>query len=121
VCRRAQEKRVYLDPVATRSDQSRSGRAGGRWAVNRCSALGGSFDRKDKVAWIVALLAIGLMFVVLQDACEVMLLSRRVYRRVQLTRFYFDSAWTAWSGLAKLIPAGVRRERFPARGTRDPA
>ncbi len=48
----------------------------------------------------------------MQDAFEVMLLPRRVHRRVRLTRFYFDNAWTGWCWIAGRIPAGMRRERF---------
>ena len=62
--------------------------------------------------WIIALFAAALVLVVLQDAFEVMLLPRRVQRRVRLTRFYFDHAWTGWSWLAKCLPPGMRRERF---------
>jgi hypothetical protein len=40
--------------------------------------------------WIVAIVAVVLLIVVLQDAFEVMLLPRRVHRRFRLTRFYFD-------------------------------
>jgi hypothetical protein len=62
--------------------------------------------------WIIALFAVALVLVVLQDAFEVMLLPRRVHRHVRLTRFYFDHAWTGWSWLAIRLPAGMRRERF---------
>jgi ion channel len=62
--------------------------------------------------WIIALFAVALVLVVLQDAFEVMLLPRRVHRHVRLTRFYFDHAWTGWSWLANRLPAGMRRERF---------
>jgi Ion channel len=62
--------------------------------------------------WIVALFAVVVLLVVLQDAFEVMLLPRRVHRRVRLTRFYFLIAWAIWCRLASRIQAGVRRERF---------
>ena len=61
---------------------------------------------------LTILLALALFAVVLQDAFEVMLLPRRVHRRVRLTRFYFEAAWSAWTALARRVPAGARRERF---------
>jgi hypothetical protein len=50
--------------------------------------------------WIIALFAVALLLVVLQDAFEVKLLPRRVHRHVRLTRFYFAYVWSAWSWLA---------------------
>ncbi|WP_428487968.1 potassium channel family protein [Rhodopila sp.] len=63
-------------------------------------------------SWIAAILAVVILFVVLQDAFEVMLLPRRVDRRVRLTRYYFSAAWTVWRGLARCLSAGALRERF---------
>ena len=54
----------------------------------------------------VAALAVALLFFVLQDVFEVMLLPRRVQRRVRLVTFYYRVLWRAWTGLA---PAGPRR------------
>lgn len=59
-----------------------------------------------------AVLALILLFVVLQDAFEVILLPRRMQRRVMATRFYFIAGWALWRGLAGRVPAGLRRERF---------
>ncbi|MEO8925587.1 MAG: potassium channel family protein [Caulobacteraceae bacterium] len=58
--------------------------------------------------------AIGLVVfgVVLQDAFEVMLLPRRVKRRWRLTRYFFRWTWLLWAALARVVPAGGRRERF---------
>jgi voltage-gated potassium channel Kch len=61
---------------------------------------------------IAAILAVGALGVVLQDAFEVMLLPRRVHRQIRLTRFYFKATWAAWSTWALLLPSGQRRERF---------
>lgn len=61
---------------------------------------------------IVAALALCLLGAVLQDAFEVMLLPRRVYRRIRLTRFFFRTAWTVWGALADRIRDDTTRERF---------
>nr|WP_321986207.1 potassium channel family protein [uncultured Lichenicoccus sp.] len=58
----------------------------------------------------VALLALVLLAVVLQDAFEVMLLPRRVYRRIRLVRYYFRGGWAIWSWMAGRMQAGIRRE-----------
>ena len=62
--------------------------------------------------WIVALFAVAILIIVLQDAFEVMLLPRRVTRHVRLTRFYFEHAWALWGWLARWKTPGVGRERF---------
>ncbi len=56
--------------------------------------------------------ALALLAVLLQDAFEVMLLPRRVQRRVRFMRIFFRSAWWAWTGMARRVPAGRRRESF---------
>ena len=64
------------------------------------------------ISAIIAILAVLLLAIVLQDAFEVMLLPRRVQREVRLTRIYFRAGWAIWSFLAQRLPAGNRRERF---------
>ena len=61
---------------------------------------------------IVALAATCLLFIVLQDAFEVMLLPRRVQRKLRLMRVYFRLTWAVWRGLASRHPPGPGRERF---------
>ncbi len=61
---------------------------------------------------LAALAGVALLFVILQDAFEVMLLPRRVQRSVRFVRLYFRSFWAAWSRLGVSLPAGTRRERF---------
>ena len=61
---------------------------------------------------VVTLLALVLLGVVLQDAFEVMLLPRRVYRRIRLMRYYFEVGWAAWSAVAGRLRAGSGREHF---------
>ncbi len=61
---------------------------------------------------LAGLMALCLLFLVLQDAFEVMLLPRRVHRRLRLMRLYFQVTWSGWSWLARRIPSGAGRERF---------
>ena len=56
------------------------------------------------------LLGVLLLFVVLQDAFEVMLLPRRVQRRMRFVRFYFRRTWRLFAALARNLPQGARRE-----------
>ncbi len=52
------------------------------------------------------------MALVLHDAFEVMLLPRRVARRVRLSGAYFRLAWAGWTGIARHVPSGPRREAW---------
>ena len=61
---------------------------------------------------LTTLLALLLLFLILQDAFEVMLLPRRVARRLRLVRVFFRLGWSVWSGLAARIPPGPGRERL---------
>lgn len=61
---------------------------------------------------LAIVLALVLLAVTAQDAFEVMLLPRRVYRRVRLARLYFRSAWSAWIWVADRSFAGARKIRF---------
>ncbi len=53
-----------------------------------------------------------LLFVVLWDAFETVVLPRRVTRRVRLTRLFYRSTWLPWLAVARLIPSGKRRESY---------
>ncbi len=61
---------------------------------------------------LVALIGLGLLLLVLQDAFEVMLLPRRVQRKLRLMRLYFRTVWRTWTWFARRVPAGAERERF---------
>ena len=110
-CPVAAVRRQHLPHRAVRRD-------GAVGVAPQAEAAWGEFGRARRglgalpLNWIVSFAAVVLLVVVLQDAFEVMLLPRRVYRRVRLTRFYFASAWTSWCWLAKRMPPGMRRERF---------
>src|SRR5205807_6957862 len=53
-----------------------------------------------------------IIFIVLWDAFETIVLPRRVPRRVRLTRLFYRSTWRPWSALARLLPPGKRRETY---------
>ena len=59
--------------------------------------------------WAVAL-ALALILVILWDAFETIILSRRVSRKFRLTRMFYRLAWTPWRAAAKRVPPGNRRE-----------
>src|SRR2546422_7094486 len=53
-----------------------------------------------------------IIFIVLWDAFETIVLPRRVPRRVRLTRLFYRSTWRPWSALARLLSPGKRRETY---------
>lgn len=59
-----------------------------------------------------AILGGALVFIVLWDAFETVVLPRRVMRRVRLTRMFYRATWLPWSAAARLLPAGQRRETY---------
>ena len=59
--------------------------------------------------WAVAL-AVVLILVILWDAFETIILSRRVSRKFRLTRLFYRLLWTPWRAAAKRVPEGNRRE-----------
>jgi len=60
-------------------------------------------------AWAVAVAA-ALIVVILWDAFETIILSRRVSRKFRLTRLFYRLLWTPWRAAAKRVPEGNRRE-----------
>ena len=60
----------------------------------------------------VALLALLLIAVTLQDAFEVMLLPRRVLRRLRFVSLFYRLTWFAWSALAYRLPRNGQREHL---------
>jgi len=59
--------------------------------------------------WAVVL-AVILVATILWDAFETIILSRRVSRKFRLTRLFYRTLWPPWRALARLFPAGNRRE-----------
>src|SRR5438034_10389939 len=61
---------------------------------------------------LAAAASIGLIFIVLWDAFEVIILPRRVTRKFRLTRFFYRSTWKPWRALGRQMKPGNRRELF---------
>jgi hypothetical protein len=61
--------------------------------------------------WAVAL-AVLLILVILWDAFETIILSRRVSQKFRLTRAFYRLLWTPWRAAARLVPEGNRRENL---------
>jgi len=61
---------------------------------------------------IGAAAAVALIVVVLWEAFEAIVLPRRVNSRWRLTVAFYRSTWTAWSGIARLMRSGPRRESY---------
>jgi hypothetical protein len=53
-----------------------------------------------------------LLFVVLWDIFETVILPRRVMRRLRLTNLFYRLTWTPWSALTRRMPSSRRREAF---------
>lgn len=58
------------------------------------------------------ILGIWLIFVVLLDAFETVVLPRRVRRVFRLTSVFYRNTWRPWRGIAKIIKPGTIRESF---------
>src|SRR5262252_6228352 len=63
---------------------------------------------------LAAIGAILLIFVVLWDAFETVILPRRVTRRLRITSVFYRITWAPWSGWARHMQNNATRERFLA-------
>jgi hypothetical protein len=59
--------------------------------------------------WPIAVLSVILIFLVLQDAFETMLLPRRITRPFRFTKLYVQCSWQIWSAMARRVRATKRR------------
>jgi hypothetical protein len=59
-----------------------------------------------------AIVGVAIVFVVLLDAFETIVLPRRVQRHFRLTAWFYRNTWTPWLRLARLIQKPSRRESF---------
>ncbi len=61
---------------------------------------------------IGAIFGLTLIFIILWDAFETVILPRRVTRRIRLTNLFYSSIWEPWSTLVKQVSNGRRREKY---------
>jgi hypothetical protein len=61
---------------------------------------------------IAGIIGITLIFIILLDAFETIVLPRRVTRRIRLTRLFFLFTWRLWSLIAKKIHSDDRQEYY---------
>jgi hypothetical protein len=60
----------------------------------------------------VAILGVIIIFVVLLDAFETVVLPRRVSRHFRLTAWFYRRTWVPWRGIARRIGTFSRRQNF---------
>jgi hypothetical protein len=60
----------------------------------------------------IAFIGVSIIFIVLFDAFEVIVLPRRVTRRFRLTRFFYRSTWKPWSAIARRMWSQKLRETY---------
>jgi hypothetical protein len=53
-----------------------------------------------------------VIFVILWDIFETIILPRRVRRRIRLSRIFYSLTWPPWSALAERFRGSGRREAF---------
>src|SRR5215470_434942 len=63
---------------------------------------------------MVAFLGVLLIFAILWDAFETIILPRRVTRRLRLTSLFYQSFWIPWSGVVARIATVRAREKYLA-------
>jgi hypothetical protein len=61
---------------------------------------------------IVGILGFAVLFIVLWEAFETVVLPRRVTRKFRLTRLFYRTTWLPWSAVARRIRVDKRRETF---------
>src|SRR5579864_6957174 len=61
---------------------------------------------------LAIIVSIILIFGILQDSFEAIVLPRRVSRRLRLSRWFYASTWVLWSGVARKMRPGNRREFY---------
>ena len=61
---------------------------------------------------VAAVASVLLIYLVLLEAFETMILPRRVTRHFRFTRLFYVFSWSPWSAVARLIASGRRRGTF---------
>jgi len=64
--------------------------------------------------WFATIGGVVLIFVILLDAFETIVLPRRIKRSFRITGWFYKSTWISWSRLAQHIKSANRREGFLA-------
>jgi hypothetical protein len=85
---------------------------GGGGAVLVYLHCAGGLVRSCLVRIFVGAVGVILLFFVLWDAFETVILPRRVTRVFRLARVFLRSIWKIWSPVARLIHSGKRRETY---------
>src|SRR5919206_1571480 len=63
---------------------------------------------------LAVILGVLVIFVILWDTFETIVLPRRVSRRLRLTRLFYLWTWAPVAGLARRVPPGKKRDRYLA-------
>jgi Ion channel len=61
---------------------------------------------------IAVIFGVILLFVIIRDSFETVVLPRRVSRRFSFSRFFYTSTWMLWSSVARKMRPGNRREYY---------
>jgi hypothetical protein len=61
---------------------------------------------------VAAVAGLALIVLIFTDCFQAMILPRRVAWRWRPTRLYYRAAWVLWKAVARLLPAGKRRDSF---------
>jgi voltage-gated potassium channel Kch len=61
---------------------------------------------------LLALLGGLLLFIILLDVFETIILPRRITRKFRLARAFYRTSWRPWSGVGRMMRATNRRETF---------
>src|SRR5919205_4528413 len=66
----------------------------------------------SKMQLAISIIGLVLLFIILWDAFETIVLPRRVRSRVRLTRLFYGYTWAFWSAIARRIHLASRRDNF---------
>lgn len=64
--------------------------------------------------WWSSIAGFALIFLILLDAFETVVLPRRIQRTFRITAWFYKATWTRWTRVARLIKSTARREGFLA-------
>jgi hypothetical protein len=63
---------------------------------------------------LASIAGFALIFLILLDAFETVVLPRRIQRNFRITAIFYKATWMRWTRVARLIKSGARREGFLA-------